>query len=99
MALLELYFRRETRDQNHRERLEHAPAKRPAAAVAAAADVGDVGGAVEGVDCSRRQKLASAAAGKQYKKPVFHAANQTQPSQASTSHGVRSAGLELDGMT
>ena len=98
MALLELYFRRETRDQNHRERSKHAPAKRPTAAAVVVA-AGDVGGAVEGVDCSRRQKLASAAAGKQYKKPVFHAANQTQPSQASTSHGVRSAGLELDGMT
>jgi len=74
VALLQLYFRRETRDQDHRERSKHASVNRPDAAVAAAA-VADVGDVVEGVDCSRRQKLASAAAGKQYKKPVFHAAN------------------------
>ena len=50
--------------------------------VVAAADDADAGGAVGGVDCSWRQKLASAAAGRQYNKPVFSAANQIQPSSA-----------------
>ena len=62
------------------------PVNRPSGAAAdvvvAAADDADAGGAVGGVDCSWRQKLASAAAGRQYNKPVFSAANQIQPSSA-----------------
>ena len=78
VALLQLFFGRElNRSGSQGSAKSSFPVNRASCAAAAAdvvvaaADDADAGGAVGGVDCSWRQKLASAAAGRQYNKPVF----------------------------
>ena len=88
MALLQLCFVREIPPQERRRKRSDQSQVNSAAEflpVTNAVGVG-VGVGVEGVDCGRRQKTASAAAlaSKQceYKKPVSLPPNQIQPSQA-----------------